>query len=283
MRCDDVRRELLDLDLNEAGRRRVAEMPQHAERCADCRQALGDFDRLRAVVAAPDAPDEPAGGWSAFETRMARGLRHQRWVGKQMPMALAASVLLAVAGWGLYLKGRPNNDHDSTKPSGPLAMALSPQDVSQGVSLFDQVSNVFEHRTDWVLVSNGSSDLGVGSKAPDTGGKLLFVRLTLTSGRVTESTADLVIDAGRTAATKVNTLHGHTIRYQVNTSAKDPARLRIGLYLENDDIAEPEMAAIVSDLNVQPGQIMPAGNVVTPAGQYQLNVEVCPARAQHEL
>lgn len=277
MHCDETRRYLLDLDGNEAARRRVAAALQHAETCSACRSALADYDRIRDEVAAPQGDIEPPGGWVAFEARLKHKIQARSWWRWFSPVAMAASLLLAGAGWGLYLGGRPELAPGRPEEETPRLVSLSPQDVAQGVRLFDQVSDVFERRADWVLLANGASDLGLGPRSSAGGRELLLLRLALVREQAVVSSADLVIAAGRTASVTLPLDRGAQVSYQVATSASDPRRLRLGVSIRPSAQEPRSLAALATELDAEGERWIQAGQLVTHLGQFGVSVQVCRA------
>lgn len=149
MDCERVRQLLLDLGLTDADRRRVADALAHADACADCRRAFGDFDRVVAALrhgrgadesattgmaaqdeAAASVPAEaaPAGGWESFEQRLAgavgrpsmrlayadpgptgAGRRLPAAFGRWLPAGAAVAASLLVAFGGFRLGRQAGN------------------------------------------------------------------------------------------------------------------------------------------------------------------------------
>ena len=97
--CDSVRAELLELDWDEAGRERMRTDLAHVDTCESCRSAMKDFDQIRPMVALPESEIEPARGWPAFEAGLSWAVGSRPPRRRSLPVALAASILLAAVGW----------------------------------------------------------------------------------------------------------------------------------------------------------------------------------------
>jgi hypothetical protein len=161
-------------------------------------------------------------------------------------------------------------------------MALSPQDVETGVKVFAQVSQVFDHRTDWVLLSDRDSEVGLVSdrdskaepieKTGPAKGELLLLRLTVLKGRAAISKADLVIVPGQDAEFKVSSSAGPEIRYRIATDKQDSRKIQLWVELDRPDASRRGGASLASELHVEPGQVRSAGEVVTTSGRYVVNV-----------
>jgi len=287
MKCEHVQTELLNLDLDGTRRERLAAVLAHVDECETCRSAMEDFDRLREHVRRLGQmgaePPEPAGGWAGFDARLHRRVHSRARRRPAVPLSLAAAVALAICGWSLYL-GVLLAGTRSTDTSSPQVelMALTPQDVQFGVHVFTQVSEVFDHRADWVLISDRESEVGLVSggdlKAEPIGrlgpskDELLLLRLTVRKGRDTISKADLVIVPGQDAEFKVPSSAGSEIRYRVATDPQDSRRMQVWVDLSRPGDAGRCEATLGSELEVEPGRIRSLGEVMTSSGRYEVNV-----------
>lgn len=194
MSCESTRKRLLDADLlSTAARQAMADALAHAETCAACRSAVGDFDRLVAAgnvaaVTDPAAAAAPTGGWASFERRLqaavdaagppgdvprgrplaagspigsGRRARWRGWIG-----AAAAAAVVGFAGFGV---GSRSNPGVATSPPEPtairrrpaIAQPLAVSDVARQVRAFDEIDGVFDGRARWLLLSAAASDVGL--------------------------------------------------------------------------------------------------------------------------
>ncbi|NLE60141.1 MAG: hypothetical protein GX616_17465 [Planctomycetes bacterium] len=279
MNCNSVRDELLQYDWDEVDRQRLTEILNHLAHCDECRSAMADFDRLRLVSRPIESDTEPTGGWTAFEhrliDRMTRPRRRLGWV----PPALAASLALAVVGWGLYLgSGGTRDQRAPSVNGGEVVRALTPQEIADRIEVFDQVSEVFDRRAGWVLISDQRSDMGVGQTPMRQDESLLLVRLSLLKDRSLFSNADLVIVPGQMARVSVPSHDGSVVRYQVTTSETDPRFLRLRVEVGSSNGQREGGAALATDLRLPSGKIVPAGQLVTSSGSYDVHVGICQSK-----
>lgn len=298
MSCDSCLQSALDFGWDEPARRRAAEVLDHLRACPACRALLEEFDRLTAVLAAPGAGDvEPPGGWDAFERRLMtaqpgspRGRRFN-WI--PPVAAVAASILIATAAFTIGRSIAPrtaaaplaSNRAESTMATEQRG-AFEPPQLSHEVNAFDQVSKVFDGRASWMLVSNGASDVGVAPHPVAAASRdVLLLRLTMTRGGQVASEADVLVVPGQTANLTVP-LHAdggdagggaHSLHYRIGTSADEPTRLAVWLDINTPQGGQP-LAALATNLQVEPGRKVTAGQLATSAGDYELTIGF--ARAQ---
>lgn len=278
MNCNSVRDELLQYDWDEVDRQRLTESLNHLGHCDECRSAMADFDRLRLVSRPVESDTEPTGGWTAFENRlidrMARPRRRLGWV----PPALAASLAMAVVGWGLYLGSSGTDDRQAPSVNGgAVVRALTPQEIADRIEVFDEVSQVFDRRAGWVLISDQRSDMGVGQTPTSSNATLLLVRLSVLREQSPFSNADLVIVPGQMARVTVPSVGGSSVRYQVTTSETEPNLLRLRVEVGSGN-GQREGSALVTDLRLPSGKIVPAGQLVTSSGRYDVHVGIYQAK-----
>ncbi len=273
MNCETTRSELLQLDWDEGKCRRMGSILAHLRDCESCQSAMQDFDRVRSLLAPGSDTAEPAGGFRAYEDRILHKTvgfrRRQHWA----PILLAASVALAVGGWGMYL--RSNLQGQEVRPAAGrklLTLGLTPEEISDRVELFDQLGEVFDRQTGWVLISDEVSDLGIGRVAENAAKTLLLLRLSVCQDDSLLSTADLLIVPGQEAQVTVPSEHGPLLRYQISTSAEDPGRLQLRVEVEERNGRQEHLGALLSDLRMRPGQVTSAGQMVTRFGRYEVNV-----------
>ncbi len=284
MNCNSVRDELLQYDWDDVDRQRLTETLNHLADCDECRSAMADFDRLRLTSRPAEGDAEPAGGWAAFENRlidrMTRPCRRFGWV----PPAMAAALAMAVVGWGLYLGGSRGGDSapDRSAPSAngtAVVKALTPQEIADRVEVFDQVSEVFDHRAGWVLISDRRSDMGIGQAPTGKGTSLLLVRLSLLKDQSSFSSADLVIVPGHMARVSVPSQDGALVRYQLMTSETDPKYLGLRVEVGSTNGQRDNGAVLATNLRLPSGKIVSAGQLVTSSGRYDVHVGIYEAKA----
>lgn len=276
MSCETVRQSLLEFGWDATSRERAAQLLAHLESCPECRQAVNEFDQLGAALKGPSPDDEPAGGWTSFEARLSAAAKpahpmRPRW------LAVAAAVLLAT---GTFLVGR----WSERSPTRPIAISSAPEtqpdtvqphfaahEISQAVNAFEQVSKVFDGRASWMLVSHDSSDVGVAAHPVDSARKVLMLRLTVTRGGKLASDADLLVIPGQTANLTVPIQGGQSLKYRIGTSAGEPTRLTVWLEVATPHGGEA-LGALSTNLNLDPGQKVTAGQLATTAGEYELKI-----------
>jgi hypothetical protein len=145
-----------------------------------------------------------------------------------------------------------------------------PGEVAQQVQAFDEVSRVFDRKASWILLANGSSDMGLSSE-PVIDQKLLLLRLVMSHAGAAISTADLVIVPGQKADLTVPVGRGQSLHYQVATSVRDPNRLSLWAELQTPQGDRP-LASLATTLDLRPGEKLTAGQLVTSAGPYELSI-----------
>jgi hypothetical protein len=180
---------------------------------------------------------------------------------------------MAFTGWGLYLW---NHGRSQVAPAlaVPQSIVLRPseQELVERARLFDEVSEVFDHRAQWVLLADKGSDMGLGAQPAGNGKSLLLVRLSISRDGAPFSTADLVVLPGQVARSTVDALDGMQLKYEVTTSQIDPTHLRISADILHSDESRSQLGGISSDLSIRMGQIASIGQIVTNSGTYEFNV-----------
>jgi len=274
MSCDFIRQLLLDFGWDAEARQRASQVLAHLETCSTCRQASEDFDRLRRTLDDSADDSEPHGGWESFENRLSTAVNRSqparlRW------LAVAAAVVLASGAFELGRRlEKPNVAPIALTRSAPQSAPNShfePHEISQAVSAFDQVSKVFDGRASWMLVSHESSDVGVVTQPVDSSRKVLLLRLTVTHGGQLASDADLLVIPGQTANLTVPMQGGQSLKYRIGTSADEPTRLTVWLEVSTPHGGEA-LGALSTNLDMDPGQKVTAGQLATTAGEYELKI-----------
>jgi hypothetical protein len=278
MSCDEIQEVLLDLKLDDAHRRRLTESLNHLEQCADCRAAFADYDAIRNSIRVDSSEVEPIGGWESSGNEflsLAVPTRPRRnWA---FGLAIAASLLVAV---GAFEFGRLADRH--TEP-GPLAiqagpsthdeaeLQFAPSDLNHEVNAFHQISRDYDGKAGWMLVSKDASDVGLSDKDVAAGGQVLVLRLSVTSDGNEISTADVLVVPGQTADLTVPLEGENGLHYRIGTSTDEPTRLTLMLELRKPTGAEP-LAALSTNLRMQPGQKRTAGELCTSSNRYVFKV-----------
>ena len=261
MSCEAVQRMVIDLGLDPASRRRLAEALCYLEMCESYRTMVGDFDRVRALLSPPPGDETvPAAGWEAFEakllqTRTADPVHARRW--SRMTLAVAASLVLGLMGLiaavGVWLEGPSEPEGDA------MAAKLTTAEVSQRTREFTEINRVFDGRAGWVLLAGAQSDLGLVKSDSTIQAPPLLLRLNLSRAGQLTAEADVLIVPGQTAELTIPTLSGSLLQCRVATSATDQAALslRAGPRQENQ-------ALLTTNLRLRGNAVAAAGQLVTP-------------------
>jgi hypothetical protein len=186
---------------------------------------------------------------------------------------VAAGLLVGTAlGWVLRAGPQPGPG-DRVEPLVTNA-GFSPSEVAERTAAFSKVSEVFEGKTAWVLMSKLDSDLGVSSASPAAGRRLLLLRLTMTRDRNVVSQADLAILPGQSAEPVVAFVDGQQLRYQIEAPQEGGGNLAVRVQVQNPLEKGRSVAALSTTLVARDDRVIPVGPLVTPKGRYDLNVGV---------
>jgi hypothetical protein len=281
MICNEVQRRFLDRDWDQAALDEAAAILDHVSRCPACRHAVREYDQLRSLLRVPNqSPNAPIAApevpWNAA-TGQQPGLRRfaGRWA---WATALAASLLLAVTGWAMYLRraDAPGEVAARTPPAGRMAAARpavqwTGDDVEREVSVFNNVSATFDGRTSWVATGDGAAELGL-MPAPSQPRKVLLLRLMVSEGENLRSRTDLVIVPGQDASLDVPFQHGLVLHYYIATVADRDCRLSVWAEVRRPNGDGATLAALATQLKPVPGQLLSAGRLVTASGGYNLEI-----------
>lgn len=265
MKCDQIRQELLRYDWDQTERQQMAECLAHLNICEECKQAFIDYDYIRSEMRGSESEKEPVGGWSALEERLTSHITTSPSRQIFIPGMLAASIVIAVIGWGLFL-----NTKQEVGPSFVdkyVFKGLTSQEIKDQVEVFDQVSETFEGRTGWVVLANNNSDLGLTAKPVEPVKQLLLLRLNVLCDGVVKSKADFMIVPGQTARLNMPVNHGTQINYQIATS-QDTKRLQLWVEVVREGGDRETLAALATDIQPETGQVIDVGEMVTAAGRY---------------
>jgi hypothetical protein len=285
MICENVQRTVIELGFDPAARQRLADALAHVETCATCRDAIGGYDRVAAVLAAPaDNEGSPPSGWQAFletglmATTRRPPARRRQW--SRLTLAVAASLVIGLlgltAGPGIWSKWNSNG----AAPTAASVAALTPAEVSQRTREFSEINRAFDGRAGWVMLAGRQSDLGLAETASAVDPRPLVLRLNLSHRGGAVANADVLIVPGQTADLTIPTLLGSQLRCRVVTSASDPSALSLRAELRAGPQREAQ-ALLTTSLRLQGTTATPAGQLVTPDGEYDLKVLFAlPARVE---
>lgn len=110
MLCAEVREELTEYQLGLLDEAEAARLRLHLDGCADCREELATLERMDALIAPTEQYAAPEGMWMGIHARMKprQAAWWRAWFQSPRPaLAMAAALLLAVAGIWLGLRGTP--------------------------------------------------------------------------------------------------------------------------------------------------------------------------------
>ncbi len=287
--------------LNEQQRLETA--VEHLKNCPACKAALANYAQMRDLLQAPSNESEPAGGWSGFQDRLqptmthggidgvsshqanmpslaGHGTRqHTTFIGWRSAMAVAASIVflaLSIVGTS-YLSIRSHQPMQDIP--GPASLVqFKPAEVSQQVEAFAKVSEAFDNRASWMLISDHTSDVGVAeANIPER--TLLLLRLSLLHAGAIISHADLILIPGQQADLTLPSSDGQILHYRMSASNAVPTTLSLWLGIENTHEKSATIAALSTQLPLAPGQVVSAGQMATVSGTYELKVGFVRAKA----
>jgi hypothetical protein len=294
--CEMVREYLLLAGWDAEQRTQAAQALRHAETCGECRAALVDFDRIRDSLSAGEM-DQPAGGWEAMHERLDDLLesRVSKARSKANPpiirpsFAIAASIAVIAAatfqfgqtlGRGIGIREAKTTEVviNGSRNSDPAPATITSTELSHDVEAFQKVTDVYDGRAGWMMVSKDDSDVGIAPAPVTPGKKVLLLRLDLWHGRDLVSDSDLLVLAGQTADLTVPLENDQSLHYRVSTAGEPaaeveaPEHLNLMLELKTPSGHRP-LAALSTTLQLQPGQKVTAGRLTTSAGEYELKIE----------
>lgn len=286
MRCETARQRLVDLDLMAEDRKLLTQALIHERECEDCQTTMRDFDYMRESMAVDTDTAEPSKGWDAFEAGLMSSMRShtRRW--PLMPVSLAASVLIACLGWGMYVfrnTGQPDIPAyvDNPIANSETASAISSQEIEERLQVFREVAEMFDQRVGWVLLSGTTSDLGLTNEAPELSQGVIVVRLSVLRDESLVSSADVIIVPGKEAHLTVPVNHGKRLCYVLGMTREQPNRLRLSASIEEPALSGAP-AQMSTSLDLIPRQIVSAGEIATTSGRYEVNVSMTEAKATGE-
>jgi len=278
MECDFVREIILEFGWDQDSRKRVMEAINHLKQCRKCQKALEDYDHLRNILT-PEKPDAvPKGGWDEFHERiLPKGRSHTRII-RFRSLATAALILL-VAGVSWWA-GRLWRDTGKAPSRQEMLqqLAYTEKEVKEQVEVFRTLSEVYDRKTGWVLVSDVKSDFGLVPESSILSPEMLMLRLTMLEGSNVISMSNLVVMAGQTAELTIPFTKGRKLKYNISTTAGNPAKFTIWVEVQKENGHVSTVAALATQLQAEPGQVLSAGKLVTSAGKYELNIAFSQAK-----
>ncbi len=282
MSCDDVRQSLLELGWSPADRLRVQQVLSHLESCPECRQAADDYQRLVDLLANTGDQVRPDDGWANFEYRLERvAIAPAKPWWSPVGATIAASLLIAATAFTLGRFVTPDRPVSIMAPTpverghgngGTVTFTqFTAQEISRGVKEFQEVSGAFDRRASWVMDADGQADVGIADAPVDQGKQLLLLRLSMFRDRESVSSTDLVIVPGHAANLTAPLQQGCKLHYKIATSAGQPTHLSIWVEIQTPR-GDQTLAALATDLQVEPNHQIKAGQLVTSAGAYELHI-----------
>jgi hypothetical protein len=273
--CEMVREYLLLAGWDAEQRTQAAQALRHAETCGECRAALVDFDRIRDSLSAGEM-DQPA-----------RSKANPPIIRPSFAIAASIAVIAAATfqfgqtlGRGIGIREAKTTEVviNGSRNSDPAPATITSTELSHDVEAFQKVTDVYDGRAGWMMVSKDDSDVGIAPAPVTPGKKVLLLRLDLWHGRDLVSDSDLLVLAGQTADLTVPLENDQSLHYRVSTAGEPaaeveaPEHLNLMLELKTPSGHRP-LAALSTTLQLQPGQKVTAGRLTTSAGEYELKIE----------
>lgn len=276
MNADEAKRLLIEFGWDAEERGRIGRMLRIIDEDAECRTAAGEYDLIRAALreVRTAQPDNGAD----IQTRLAesvRGFAQYGPIANWRRLSVAAVVLMAFAG-GWLLKNASTTG-PGRLPTISLAAAdqfvPTPQEARACLSLFDELSGVFENRTGWVLLSGGRAEFGLGAAPCGAAVAPIVLRVSALGEDRLISTADLAIQPGQHAEAILPLTGGQYLRITVaaGTSPSIEPTIRAEIFLA-DDAAQKTRAWLESSFSLAPGHSRSAGRVETGTGGIEIRV-----------
>jgi len=268
--CDRIQETLLNFDWTEEDRQRAREVLKHLDSCPDCAGAVADFDQIRNRLT-PDVSALTDDQWRTIDQRLktaaARPYVRLRWA-----MAVAAAIFIGFVSFQAGRAGRslPNIAMQSKIPS-DTDFPFPAGDEAHQVEAFGKVSEVFDHRTIWVMNSDAQADMGLSKQDLAAPHQVFLIRLAVDVAGRDVSNADLVIVPGQSAEMTVPINDSATIKYNIGTSANVPMTLNFWAQIQTPH-GNDVLGAVSTSLQMNPGQKLTAGEITTERGSYRLKV-----------
>jgi hypothetical protein len=289
----EVQRRLLDGEWTRLRLDEAQALIQHLRSCPACAAVLADYDQLRAAlgphaVTAEDGADGDGAAHAAVA--FAAG---PAWCRGRRPLAIAglavAAVVGVVAGVGLLVEAMDGMDAagDSAALTRPAALAIdsassdvaaagllpSDSETALSAAAFAHVAEAFDHQTAWLaLTDGGESQLGLTPATLRPTSRLIVLRLSVLRADRLLSQADLVIVPGQSATLSQPLAAGGELHYHIDTTAEQPARLSLWVGLGSRPQPGQTLAAVATTLQMHPGRVRSAGELVADSGAYRVKI-----------
>ena len=191
--------------------------------------------------------------------------------------AVAACLLAAVAV-GRYGLPPTAPEPDGRKNDQWAGLRFTVDEISNDAAIFQQIAEVYDQRTAWVLLSDRVSEFGLGADPDATASRLLLVRLILSSKDRVLSSADLLIVPGHAVQATMHLAGGQSLDYHVATTSGEQSRLSLWVEINEDKrLVDSPAAALATAIPIEPGRLFKAGEVSTPMGDYEIRVAMAEA------
>ena len=273
MNPENVKQALLHYGWNAEQRRHVSQVLHTLEQSAECREAAVEYDRIREGLTVKPDEIEPRDGWQAFEDRVCgAGASSRSWPWLRLT-SVAAMLLAAV--WLGRLTASPNQaPHGPFGGTAPSGLMFTASEVLENLAAFKQITRMFDGRASWLMVSDEASDLGLAADPGSLSADPLMIRLAIVDDQGIRSSTDLTIIPGQDATVSVPFEGDRQLQYHISTTADDERRLTVWFEVLRPHETRQMEAALAAALIIRPGEMRSAGRVVTPSGDYGLNVSL---------
>jgi hypothetical protein len=276
-KCDAIQTRILEFDWTPEQRDAAQQVLHHLESCDACRHAFDDYATLKAAVnpPTPDATEAtPVGGWDAFEQRMTASIRRKPHLPRWLAIAASLLILLTAANAWLLLRDRPNHTANFAT-SNPAEPAVAPDMTTSSVAqAFRTVSEAFDGRANWVMLSDGGSELGLVDQA-EKPAELLVLRFVVTRGNTAVSQMHVGVIPGATVRVSVPTAGGEQLQYVIATDAANHQNITVSLAVEGNNKSRPDssgLGSLATTLSMPFGKQTPAGKITTRDGTFDLSM-----------
>jgi len=268
MNCEDYQTVYLTTG---GDRKQLKAALDHIEGCTECSQAVDDYDSIQNLLKpAADIP-EPSMGWDRFSKSLTPK-REIQWQPFVWP-AIAAILVICLAISLTHTRVQPaSRELQEVKNGNGLDLAYTKDEVTQNMTVFQEMSNVYGNQTGWVMVSDSTADVGLVPAEMISSQQVLLLRLNMLNNKQVVSSSDLVIVAGQSAHLSVPFENGQELKYTVSTSDGENPALSVWVEVRNGQTKPRMLAALATQITPQKGQVVSAGELVTSAGKYELKI-----------